>query len=89
MALAALHINIKNRPLFSAQSKGDPEVGTKEFVSIVRTDPFSRERRGFQTGNGPRVSERYDKLPEPCEGGDFNDGLVEAQALEKLSRWVF
>ena len=24
-----------------AQSRGDPEVGTKEFVSIVRTDPFS------------------------------------------------
>jgi hypothetical protein len=28
-------------PRDPAQSRGDTEVGTKEFVSIVRTDPFS------------------------------------------------
>ena len=46
-----------------AQSKGDPEVGTKEFVSIVRTDP--NEKRGqFLILSTPR----------PASSGDTRDG---------------
>ncbi len=30
-------------PRDPAQFRGDPEVGTKEFVSIVRTDPFTTD----------------------------------------------
>ncbi len=55
----------------------------------VSNPALLRENRGFQTATVHGFPNSADKLPKPCEGGDFNDGLVEAQALEKLSRWVF
>ena len=42
-------------PRDPAQSRGDTEVGTKEFVSIVRTDPFTTPLRPLYVSSRPFV----------------------------------
>lgn len=54
-----------------------------------KPNPFRGKGAVFKPATVHGFRNGTDKLPEPCEGGEFNDGPVEAQALEKLSRWVF
>ena len=51
-------------PRDPAQSRGDTEVGTKEFVSIVRTDPFTTPLRVQQALRRHATGDWGDLSPE-------------------------